>query len=252
MSSPNGAYIVTGAGSGIGQAIAVRIAQEGHPVFGLGRNTSKLEATAKLCGPGKFAFAGADLSDSGRTQNALGEIRKWLKTNNLVLRGLVNNAGVYDRLTFNESSDEIWRRQFEYNLLSAVRLTRELHAELKAGAPSSVLNISSTLGLRPIPMTSAYSAIKAAMNNWTQALAVEWGPDQIRVNAICPGLVDTPIHPFHKAPEDSEARKTGHALSPLGVMGKPENIAEAAWFLLSPASAWTTGTVMSLDGGIHL
>lgn len=245
------AYIVTGAGSGIGQAIALKIASQGHQVFGLGRDSKKLENTSRQIGSGNFVFASVNLANANESTGAIAEARKWLANHNLKLAGLVNNAGVVDRLPFDQTSDAIWERQFENNLLSAVRLTRDLYSELKA-AKGSVLNISSNLGLRPIPNTSAYSAIKAAMISWTHTLAAEWAKDQIRVNVLCPGLVDTPIHPFFGQDDGTEARQMAHKLSPLGRMGTATDIAEAAWFLLSDLSAWTTGSVVSVDGGMGL
>lgn len=245
------AYIVTGAGSGIGQSIALKIASLGHQVFGLGRDSKKLENTGRLIGSKNFVSASVNLANANESSRAVQEARKWLASNELKLAGLVNNAGVVDRLPFDQTSDAIWERQFENNLLSAVRLTRDLYSELKA-SKGSVLNISSNLGLRPIPNMSAYSAMKAAMISWTHSLAAEWAKDQIRVNCLCPGLVDTPIHSFFGLAEETEARQMAHKLSPLGRMGTSHEIAEAAWFLLSDASSWTTGSIVSVDGGMGL
>lgn len=250
MSKP-AAYVVTGAGSGIGQALSQTIARHGHQVFGIGRSAEKLARTADLA-DGHFIAIAADLAEPESTATAVQAIHSKLETLGMELKGLVNNAGVYDFLSFANSGDEIWERQFQNNLMSAVRLTRALHTKLANGAPSSVLNISSTLGLKPIANTSAYSAMKAAMVNWTLALAGEWAASKIRVNCICPGLVDTPIHSFHGKPEAEQARVAAHGMQPLGRMGRPEDIAAAAWFLLSDESSWTTGTVMNLDGGISL
>lgn len=246
------AFVVTGAGSGIGQAIASKIVSHGHQVFGLGRDSKKLEATGRVLGSKNFVFASVNLANANESSRMNGEIRKWLKANNLALQGVVNNAGVADRLPFDQSSDVVWERQFQNNLLSAVRLARDFYPELKETPGSSVLNISSNLGVRPIPNMVAYSAMKAAMNSFTQGLALEWARDRIRVNCLCPGLVDTPIHPFHGHAEETEARRMAHSMVPLGRMGTSADIAEAAWFLLSDASSWTTGTVMLVDGGMHL
>jgi len=243
--SRTGAFIITGAGSGIGQAIAVKLAGQGHRVFGLGRSLEKLQATSRLLPSGRFEFLPTDLTDIKATHQAVTKIRAWLSS---PLLGLVNNAGVFDRLAFHQTSDAIWERHFQNNLLSAVRLTRELYPELKAARPSSVLNVSSTLGVRPVAHTSAYSAIKAAMVNWTQSLALEWAADGIRVNCICPGLVDTPIHSFQNA----EARAQADAAQPLGRMGRPEELAKAARFLASAASSFVTGVNLRVDGGMTL
>jgi NAD(P)-dependent dehydrogenase (short-subunit alcohol dehydrogenase family) len=252
--SRTGLFVVSGAGSGIGQATALRIAKAGHHVFGLGRAPAKLQATAEHIEKedGSFSFLSADLSRTEDSERALKAIREYMLQKRLPLLGLINNAGVFDRLAFAETSDEIWMRQFESNLMSAVRLTRGLYPELKSSKPSSVLNISSTLGLRPVAQTSAYSALKAAMVNWTKTLALEWAGDGIRVNCICPGLVDTPIHSFHGQADSSENRKAAHQAQPLGRMGTSQNIAESAWFLASELSEWTTGTILSVDGGISL
>jgi NAD(P)-dependent dehydrogenase (short-subunit alcohol dehydrogenase family) len=252
--SRTGAFIVSGAGSGIGRAVAAHILARGHHVFGLGRDPGKLADSGRRFGAdgARFSFAAADLSLADGSARAVGDIRAWLTRKDLLLLGLVNNAGVFDRVDFLHSPDELWRRHFDNNLLAAVRLTRELHAELKTAAPSSVLNISSTLGLRPVALTSAYSAIKAAMINWTQSLALEWAPDSIRCNCVCPGLVDTPIHTFHAQADSDPARARAHAAQPLGHLGTPEDIARAAWFLLSEDSNWTTGAVLTVDGGINL
>jgi NAD(P)-dependent dehydrogenase (short-subunit alcohol dehydrogenase family) len=250
--SRTGAFVISGSGSGIGLALAHRLIADGHFVFGLGRDRAKLKAASKSLPGGHFVFCAADLAAAAGTHAAVLEIRDWLEEKRLPLLGLVNNAGVVDRIAFHLTSDAIWERQFHNNLMSAVRLTRELYPSLQKGKPSSVLNISSNLGLHPISHISAYSAIKAAMINWTQALALEWAADGIRVNCICPGIVDTPIHSFHGHADSDHARAQAHQVQPLGRMGQPEEIAEAAEFLLGPKSAWTTGSVLVVDGGASL
>jgi len=245
--SRQGAYLVTGAGSGIGQAIAKKIIEQGHLVFGLGRSFQKLEDASRSLP--SFSFSAVDLSQTLDTQRVCEEVRAWLKEKKLPLLGLVNNAAIFERVSFLESSDEVWQSHFNNNLMSAVRLTRELLPELKRSAPSSILNISSTLGLRPVQNTSSYSAFKAAMINWTQSLALECASEKVRSNCICPGLVDTPMHPFHNKKSGSE---NVDKMQPLGRVGQPEDIAHAAWFLLSEQSNWTTGAVLAVDGGINL
>lgn len=244
--------MVTGAGSGIGQAIAQRIADAGHRVVGLGRSPQKLDETDRSIPGGRFAGLAVDLADTKAAMNAVANVRARLEEWQMPLLGVVNNAGVFDRRAFTQSPDSLWVHQFENNLLSAVRLTRELYPELKRGSPSSVLNISSTLGIKPVADTSAYSAVKAAMLNWTRTLALEWAPDKIRVNAIAPGLVDTPIHPFHAQPANAPVRQQVNRMQPLGEVGQPRDISEAAWFLLSDGSRWTTGSTLTVDGGIGL
>lgn len=246
------AYIVTGSGSGIGLAITRLLVSRGHAVYGLGRDPAKLERLSSELPKRQFGFSAVDLTNAAATHATVATIRQWLNSNDLSLMGLVNNAGVFDRIAFNLTSDAIWERQFHNNLLSAVRLTRELYPDLKKNRRSSVLNISSTLGRRPISHTTAYSALKAAMINWTQCLALEWAGDDIRVNCICPGIVDTPIHDFHSKGAEDPGRAQAHQAQPLKRMGQPIDIAAAAAFLLSQDSQWTTGSVLAVDGGIGL
>lgn len=232
------AYIVTGAGSGIGRAIAVKIAREGGFVLGLGRDPAKLEATRRLVGEANFAFLAHDLASGvpADLRAALG---------GRALRGLVNNAAIYYRKSLLDTSEAEWETYFQVNLLAAVRLTRHLYPELKA-ARGAIVNISSTLGTRPVADTGAYSAMKSALNNWTHTLALEWAKDGIRANAVSPGLVDTPIHPFHGSQDLSAV----DALQPLGRVGRPEDIANSVWHLLT--ADWITGSILTVDGGISL
>ena len=125
---------------------------------------------------------------------------------------------------------------------------------MKTGNNNSIVNVSSTLGLKPTADTSAYSASKAAMNNWTQSLALALGSKKIRANCVCPGLVDTPIHSFHSLsiPEKEKTLQKLSPMQPLGRVGKSEEIAQSIYFLASEESAWTTGAILSVDGGINI
>lgn len=243
------AVLVTGASSGIGAEIARKLASENIVIL-TGRNKERLLHLRSEI-PNSLALP-CDLSSPNEIEALASTVESQLEKQKLKLTGLVNNAGIFTRKGFLETEVEEWQALFEVNMLGPVRLTRRLFNPLKASAPASVLNISSSLGLRPVPSTSAYAATKAAMVNWTEALALEWAPFRIRVNCICPGLVDTPIHPFHQRSESDEDRKLAHSRAPLKRMGTPSDIAEAAWFLLSEKSSWTTGTIMPVDGGVHL
>ena len=248
MPSPD-FFIITGAGGGIGRAIAARmIAQNAH-VFALARDPDKLRDAQAEFGADRFGFALADLSQADQVDAGVAAARAWGRGRSL--RGLVNNAAVFERTSFNDTNDEAWTRYFTHNLMSAVRLSRALYPDLRAAKGASVLNISSTLGLRPIQGAVAYSAFKAALNNLTTGLALEWATDQIRVNCICPGIVDTPIHPFHGRADDPD-RAGAAAQHPLGRLGLPDDVAAAAAFLLSNDSSWTTGATLTVDGGIVL
>jgi NAD(P)-dependent dehydrogenase (short-subunit alcohol dehydrogenase family) len=106
----------------------------------------------------------------------------------------------------------------------------------------------------PIEKTSAYSALKAAMINWTMSLAIEGGSKNIRANAVAPGIIDTPIHPFHNfAPEKKMKIESGIShIQLLPNLGKPEDVAQSIFFLASSKSKFTTGSILNVDGGINI
>lgn len=238
--------LVTGAGTGIGRAIAERFLAEGFDVVAIGRRPEPLRELEKK-NPAKIRAVPCDISKPDEVKK-LGAFLASDATFGAKLTVLVNNAGVYERGAFTETNDHDWASTFETNLFGAVRLTREM-LPLLVKNRGVVINVSSTLGVKPVSHTSVYSASKAAMINWTQALAIECGAQKVRANCICPGIVDTPIHPFHAKPEQQKALES---LQPLGRIGKPEDVAHAVWSLAGPGSEWITGAVLSVDGGISL
>jgi NAD(P)-dependent dehydrogenase (short-subunit alcohol dehydrogenase family) len=244
------AALITGAGSGIGRATALEFSRQGYFVYLMGRSKDKLEGTALHCRAGATLLA-CDLKDAAQVEKRVKEI---FENPLYQLEVLVNNAGVFQMHTFETGSDEVWREQFEVNVLGPVRLARLLIPYFKKYKKGSIVNVSSTLGLRPTKTTGAYSASKAALNSWTQSLAQELGPDGIRVNSVCPGLVDTPIHEFHSFEKDkkTETLQRMASLQPLGRIGNAEEIARSVYFLASEQSAWTTGALLAVDGGINL
>ncbi|HEY8271886.1 MAG TPA: SDR family oxidoreductase [Pseudobdellovibrionaceae bacterium] len=244
------AVLITGASSGIGQATALEFSRQGYFIYLMGRNKERLEETALRCCAGACLLS-CDLKYPAQVEKRLNEIYE----NPLYrLEILINNAGVFKTHSMEEGSDEIWTEQFETNLLGPVRLTRLLIPYFKKYQKGSIVNISSTLGLRPSSNTGAYSALKAALINWTQSLAQEAGAYGVRVNCICPGIVDTPIHSFNNLPESQKQKVLEEMakLQPLGRIGTPEDLAKSVYFIGSELSAWTTGAVLSVDGGIYL
>ncbi len=237
--------IVTGASSGIGQAIATRFSQNQWAVLMIARNEEKLAALKKALPNSDYLIC--DLTEPTAITDLADSLNKG------PVDALINNAGIYTSQSVDDDEDSTWDQHYQTNLMSAVRLTRICWPKLKV-SQGCVLNISSTLGIRPIPNTAAYSALKAAMNNWTQSLALEGAPLGIRSNALCPGLVDTPIHSFvnSDSPEDKEIYQTVQSLQPLGRTGKPEDIATMAYHLCQDEARWITGTLLNIDGGILL
>lgn len=247
--------LVSGAGSGIGLAVARRLWSEGFRVLLVGRSKAKLESAAREAPTGMaraFACDVADAASVAALKSALErEASDWLSA----LDVLVNNAGIYEPADTLTSDDDNWERQFQTNLMGSVRLARLCVPGMRERKRGAVVNVASTLGLKPIASAAAYSASKAAMVNWTQSLALECAPDRVCVNCVAPGLVETPIHPSFYGRSDAEGeriRTQMNTMQPLLRVGTPEEIAEAVFYFCRPLSSWTTGATLSVDGGIGL
>lgn len=242
------AALITGASSGIGAATAKLFSEKGYFVLLLGRNEERLQKVALECRNGASLLK-ADLSNPAQVEKYTQHL---FQRPDIQLEVLINNAGIYERNDSTKDDMQIWKNQFETNLFGSVNLTQKLMPLFLKQNKGSIVNVSSTLGLKPAATVSAYSASKAAMINWTQSLALELGPKNIRVNCVCPGIVDTPIHSFHSASDKDKIIENMKSLQPLQRIGTSEEIAEAIYFLGSPLSSWTTGSVLSVDGGINL
>ena len=274
--------LITGASSGLGAAMALRLSKSDCQLILTGRDRERLKRVCEQAGEGATYFP-CDLSSSQEMDSLLAYLGE------AELDVLINNAGIVSKKSFEETSDEDWQKQWEVNMMAPVRLTRSLFSNLKKGArlvssplfssassdslsgeslsssgeslsssgalPSSifqssslVLHISSTAALRPVVGLSAYSSVKAAMVMWTKSLAQEWGPHGIRVNCICPGIVNTPIQSFHGLLEDQ--LEEIHRRHPIGRMGCPDDIAGMVQYLVD--ANWITGSIMTIDGGLSL
>jgi NAD(P)-dependent dehydrogenase (short-subunit alcohol dehydrogenase family) len=231
--------VITGAGSGIGRATALHFARQNYHVFLLGRDARKLRITHLECGD-----ATSIACDLTRPEEIDFAFRQMNSTNKNV-EIIVNNAGTFTYKPFDQQTDEEWIAQFQIHVMGAVRLTKAFWPQFVKNKKGSIVNVSSTLGVRPTAGTGAYSAMKAAQISWTQSLALEGAAHGIRVNCVAAGIVDTPIHPPGAIHQMQSAQ-------PLGRVGRPEEIAQSIYFLASEQSSWTTGTVLHVDGGINL
>lgn len=242
--------LITGGSQGIGFEIAKATLAHGATVHITGRRESLLKEAKQQLGERVFIYPGdiADPSTCEQTVRAVGTAAGGR------LDGLVVNAAKYNFRPLLEVDNAELDNYFKTNVYSTVKLVQAAYPFLKAGTGKSVLFISSTLGARPVSGTGAYSATKAAMNSLTKSFAIELGQDRIRVNAVLPGLVDTPIHepqsPQDPAREDKMAQLG--PMHPMGRVGRPEEIAASALFLLSDQTAWVTGSLFYVDGGISL
>ncbi len=243
--------LVTGGGSGIGRAVAERFATEGGRVCLVGRTASKLEQVTAQLPSGDPIFVAGDHGDPEFARHAVDRTLKAFGRIDV----LVNNAGTYDTSHVADCSLELWDEAMANNLTGPFLLSREVLPTMRGQRSGVIINNASTLGLRPIAGATPYCVAKAGLVMFTRALALEEARHGIRVNVVCPGVVDTPIHAQREAVE-----KGGGAafleemaeLHPLGRVGRPEEIAALTLFLASDESPWTTGAVVTIDGGISL
>ncbi len=238
--------LVTGSTSGIGMAIAQRLAKEGFTVAFHSRASVLVGESLAKAHPGSSYFQ-ADLSDQSQSRDLIAKV--------LLHHGrldvLVNNAGISATIphaSLKEATPEIWRSLYEVNVIAPWTLIAEAEMALRQSSrrdcPSCILNISSHAGIRPKGASIPYSATKAALNHMTKLLAVSLAP-QIRVNAIAPGLVDTPMSKNWTA-----ARKLWAERAPMGRGAQPEDIAQIASMIV--ASHYLTGEIIMADGGLNL
>jgi NAD(P)-dependent dehydrogenase (short-subunit alcohol dehydrogenase family) len=238
--------LITGAGSGIGRACAIAFAHEGARVVLVGRRKLPLDAVAREIGEDAFAIAG-DVSKKEDIERIVSETVAHFGH----LHVLVNNAAKLVGGTAETHSESEWDETFDTNVRGLWLLSRAALPHMRKAGKGSIVNISSVVGLVGAKNRVAYSASKGAVTLMTKAMALDHAHEQIRVNAICPGIVDTELVAqfINNAPDPEAARKQRIALHPLGRFGQPEDIAHAAVYLASDESSWVTGTAIPVDGG---
>jgi NAD(P)-dependent dehydrogenase (short-subunit alcohol dehydrogenase family) len=241
--------IVTGGGSGIGEAIAKRFAQEGAAVAITGRRKDALErvVTDITRGGGRALTIPGSVTVETDVQQA---VRATLSEFGRV-DVVVNNAGnLFYAGPLHETSDRVWEETIDLFLTSVFRCTRAVIPHMLKQGGGSILNISTVAGLKAIPSfpAHAYAAAKAGVIMLTKTVAIQYAKDRIRCNVICPAGVDTPG--VAGMTSDPALRAGFDAMHPVGRMGTPEEIAHAAVYFASDESVWTTGSVLSVDGGV--
>ncbi len=235
--------IVTGGASGIGLAIAEKFCQQEVQTVLIGRNIEKLQQAADRLGPFAHPIA-ADLTQLHTLPALADEIYRHFGRIDI----LVNNAGINMKKPVQEVTDEDFQQVIGTNLTAVFALTREVARYMLPQKSGAVVNISSMAAQYGMPKVIAYSASKAAIEGMTRAFAAELSPEGIRVNAIAPGFIITEMtdRAFNT---DPERKARALARTPMGHMGQPADIAEAAWFLSSDAARFITGVVLPVDGG---
>ena len=242
--------LITGGGTGIGRACAVLFAREGAKVAVAARRAEPPAAVAaELSGAGNQAFAvTCDVTKSAEVERAVQSVVARFGRLDVV----VNNAGAVLAATAEETSEADWDRLLGVNLKGTFLVSRAVLPELRKAGGGVIINIGSVLGLVGMKQRAAYAAAKGGVTLLTKAMALDHAHEGIRINCICPSLVETELirELFSVVPDPEAHRRQRIAQIPLGRLGRPEDVAQLALFLASEESSWLTGAALPLDGGL--
>lgn len=236
--------LITGGTKGIGLAIAREFLELGAEVLVIARNTKNIQG--KLKNSANLFTQEGDISQTPFRQ----EIARKISDNWSKLDILVNNVGTNIRKKFVEYSDAEIQQLFETNLFSMMDLTRLCYPMLKKSGFASVVNIASVAGMQDVQSGTPYGITKAGIIQFTKHLAAEWSVDQIRVNAISPWYIETPLTEAVLTQPDRLEKIL--ARTPLGRVGKPHEVASLACYLAMDKSSYITGQNISVDGGLSV
>ena len=249
MRLENKIAIVTGGGTGIGEAIAKVFAREGARVAITGRRKNELERVVREIerkGGQALALPGSVTNEQDVQDAVAATVRTFGR-----LDILVNNAGnLFHAARLHETTDQIWDETFDVFMKGTFRFIRAAIPRMLQQDGGSILNISTVAGLKAILgfEAHAYQAAKAGVIMLTKTVAVHYAKQNIRCNCICPAGVVTP--PVTVMLEDPQTKAWFEGTHPMGRLGQPEEIAEAAVYFASDESRWTTGSILTVDGGV--
>ncbi|HOO98858.1 MAG TPA: SDR family oxidoreductase [Bacteroidales bacterium] len=235
--------VITGGASGIGLAIARRFVREGIMTILVGRDVKKLKHACSVLGENSDFFQ-SDLSDI----RSIPEMVQKIIDRYGKIDILVNNAGINLKKKILEVTDEEYQNIILTNQTSAFCITRSVAGFMQEQGAGVVLNISSMAAIYGLPYVIAYTASKSAIEGMTRAMAVELAEMGIRVNCIAPGFIRTNMSSV-ALEKDAERKEKVLSRTPLGRLGKPEEVANAAYFLVSDEASFITGVVLPVDGG---
>ena len=242
--------IITGAARGIGEGIALKMAEHGaHIAFTYVSDSSAGKAKAleeKLIGTGVKAKAyQSNAGDFSACETLVNDVLKEFGK----LDVCINNAGISKDNLLLRMTPEQWDEVMQVNLKSVFNMTKQVVRPMMKAKSGSIINMSSVIGLMGNAGQSSYAASKAGIIGFTKSVAKELGSRNIRCNAIAPGFVETDMTGYLKEGEQADKYKAG---IPLGRFGTTEDIANATLFLASDLSAYITGQVLSVDGGLYM
>lgn len=235
--------IITGGGSGLGYGIAEKFTRAGIQTVIAGRDENKLNLAKEKLGENCHAIPCDvnDLASIPRFMNSV--IKKFGKVDILV-----NNAGINMKKEFTEVTDEEFQKVITTNLTAVFVMSREAVKFMLPRKNGCIINISSMAAQYGLPKVIAYSASKTAIDGMTRAMAVELSPKGIRVNAIAPGFIYSDMT-AKALDSDPERKAKVFSRTPMGIMGQPSDIGEAALFLAGDGAKYITGVVLPVDGG---
>lgn len=254
MSFQDRVVVITGVGSGVGRAAMVLFAQQGAAVIGCGRTRESGDETARLVAEagGRGCFVQGDVRLAGDAERIIRTAVERFGR----LDVLVNNASVgysypgsMDALADTPEAD--WDDVISINLKSVYLMSKFAIPEMRRAGAGAIVNVASIGGVRGMPDAHAYSAAKGGVVNLTRSMAITYGAENIRVNCLCPGGIDTPMiasrMPDIQALLADPATRT--MIAPLGRIGTPEEMAHAILYLASDEASYTNGAILVVDGG---
>ena len=233
--------VVTGGASGIGAATAKLLAERGARVAVLDRDVANVDSTA-------FAAVPCDVTSTAAVDSAISDVVSRLGGIDI----LVNNAGIGAVGDVTENGDEEWHRVLDVNVVGIARVTRAAMPHLRESPHAAIVNTCSVVATVGVPQRAVYAASKGAVAALTLAMAADHVADGVRVNAVTPGTADTPWveRLLEQSGDAAAAAEALRARQPMGRLVTADEVAYAIAYLASPMSASTTGTILSVDGGM--